>query len=139
MRALAGVNIRHTLARVVFLILLAETLAFLGEDVGDKNEQRRDRHTDLEGDLIDILVVVGGVLVLVPPLKVVLVLKQWLPGAVATTVDLVLAAVVVVLATSVIMAVHALVINTAVRAVPSLNGRGEGGDRKDHEREESSD
>ncbi len=97
------------------------------------NENRTDGLTDLEGDLVDIFVVVGGVLALVLSLEVVLVLKYWLPGAVATTILLVFVAVVVVLATTDIVAILALVIDTSIRVVPSLDGGREG-----REREESS-
>ncbi|KAK0454284.1 hypothetical protein EV421DRAFT_1755958, partial [Armillaria borealis] len=107
--------VRVSLARVTLVILLAEALAL-----------------DLEGDLVDFFVVVGSVLALVPPLEIIVVLKHRRPSAVATTVVLV----VIVLLSIVFVAILVVVVYTAVGTVPSLNGSGEGGDRKG-QREES--
>ena len=74
---------------------------------------------------------VGSVFALVPALEIILVLKDRLPGAVAAATILALVAVVVILASTVI----SLVVNFAI---PTLDGRGEGRDREDREREESS-
>ncbi len=98
------------------------------------DKTRRDVLTDLEGDLADFLVLVGGVLSLVPSLEVILVLKHRRPSAVSTTTILALVSVVVILAPT----VFALVIDIAIRVIPSLGRSGEGGDRKNREREESS-
>ncbi len=91
--------------------------------------------TNLVGDLVDPLVLVGSVLALVPPLEVLLVLKDRLPGAVL--VPVVLFAVVVDLATTVTVAVLALLIDAAIRIVSRFNGTREGGDRESGERDES--
>ncbi len=99
------------------------------------DKKLRDALTDLEGDLVDLLMLVGGVLALVPPLEVILVLKHRRPSAVSTTAILALVAVVVIFAST----VFALVVDIAIRVVPSLDGSGEGGDHEGREREESSD
>ncbi len=127
-------NIRRTLARVTSIVLLAQAHTFRGEDVSDMDKTRRDTLTDLEGDFADFLVLVGGVLSLVPSLEVILVLKHRRPSAVSTTAILALVSVVVILAPT----VFALVIDITIRVIPSLGGSGEGGDREDREREESS-